>query len=64
MPYFPDNGNGIPNLNRKNYISKYLKASLNRLKCLQRRVSRKVKGSKNKKKAVYKMAKVHGLISR
>lgn len=42
---------------------KYLKASLSRLKCLQRRVSRKIKGSKNRKKAVYKLAKIHELIS-
>ena len=42
---------------------KFLKNSLERLKCLQRRVSRKVKGSKNRRKAVYKLAKIHELIS-
>ncbi|HWR24666.1 MAG TPA: transposase, partial [Methanosarcina sp.] len=41
---------------------KFLKNSLDRLKCLQRRVSRKVIGSKNRKKAVYKLAKLHELI--
>ena len=42
---------------------KFLKASLKRLKCLQRRVSRKVIGSKNRRKAVRKLAKIHELIS-
>jgi len=42
---------------------KFLKASLKRLKCLQRRVSRKIKGSKNRRKAVFKLAKLHELIS-
>ena len=42
---------------------KFLKASLQRLKCLQRRVSRKIKGSKNRRKAVKKLAKIHELIS-
>lgn len=38
---------------------KYLKSSLKRLKCLQRRVSRKQKGSNNKKKAVRRLARRH-----
>lgn len=42
---------------------KYLKASLQRLKCLQRRVSRKVLGSNNRRKAVNKLAKIHEKIS-
>jgi len=42
---------------------KFLKASLKRLKCLQRRVSRKVKGSNNRRKAVHKLAKLHEKIS-
>ena len=42
---------------------KFLKASLKRLKCLQRRVSRKHKGSKNRRKAVQKLAKCHEKIS-
>jgi putative transposase len=42
---------------------KFLEASLQRLKCLQRRVSRKVIGSKNRKKVVKKLAKMHELIS-
>ena len=42
---------------------KFLKSSLQRLKCLQKRVSRKVIGSKNRRKAVKKLAKIHELIS-
>lgn len=42
---------------------KFLKNSLERLKCLQRRVSGKVIGSKNRRKAVHKLAKLHELIS-
>ncbi|AKB75180.1 Mobile element protein [Methanosarcina lacustris Z-7289] len=42
---------------------KFLKNSLERLKCLQIRVSKKVKGSKNQRKAVYKLAKIHEKIS-
>ena len=45
-------GEKIPN-------PRYLKNSLQRLKVLQRRVSRKVKGSKNRKKAVQTLAKRH-----
>lgn len=41
---------------------KFLKSSLQRLKCLQKRVSRKVIGSNNRKKAVKKLAKIHELI--
>jgi len=37
----------------------YLKTSLHRLKVLQRRVSRKVKGSKNRKKAIQRLARCH-----
>lgn len=42
---------------------KYLKTSLQRLKVLQRRVSKKVKGSNNRRKAVKKIALVHEYIS-
>jgi putative transposase len=42
---------------------RHLKASLSRLKCLQRRVSRKVKGSQNRKKAVMKLALCHEKIA-
>jgi putative transposase len=42
---------------------KLLKNSLSRLKCLQRRVSKKIIGSNNRKKAVKKLAKLHELIS-
>jgi putative transposase len=42
---------------------KFLKNSLDKLKYLQRSVSRKVIGSKNRRKAVYKLAKLHELIS-
>jgi len=38
---------------------RYLKNSLQRLKVLQRRVSRKVKGSKNREKAIKKLARCH-----
>ena len=42
---------------------KFLKSSLQRLKCLQRRVSRKVLGSNNRRKAVRKLALIHEKIS-
>jgi putative transposase len=42
---------------------KFLKRSLMKLKKLQRSVSRKQKGSKNRQKAVLKLAKQHQLIS-
>jgi putative transposase len=42
---------------------RYLKNSLQRLKVLQRRVSRKVKGSKNRKKAIQKLARCHEKIA-
>jgi len=42
---------------------KFLKSSLQRLKTLQRRVSRKQKGSRNRKKAVHQLAKLHEKIS-
>ena len=38
---------------------RYLKTSLQRLKVLQRRVSRKKKGSKNQEKAIRKLARCH-----
>lgn len=38
---------------------RYLKDSLQRLKVVQRRVSRKVKGSKNRQKAIRKLAQYH-----
>ena len=40
-----------------------LKKSLERLKCLQRRASRKKKGSSNRKKANFRVAKVHNKIT-
>jgi putative transposase len=42
---------------------KFLKSSLQRLKCLQKRVSRKVIGSNNRRKAVKHLSKIHELIS-
>lgn len=42
---------------------RYLKESLDRLKHLQRSVSRKVKGSNNRKKVILKVAKLHEKIS-
>ncbi len=42
---------------------KFLKSSLQRLKCLQKRVSRKVIGSNNRRKAVRKLALIHEKIS-
>ena len=42
---------------------KFLKSSLQRLKCLQKRVPRKTIGSKNRRKAVFNLAKIHELIS-
>ncbi len=42
---------------------KYLKSSLKRLKVLQKRVSRKQKGSKNRRKAIQRLAKLHELIT-
>ena len=42
---------------------KFFKSSLQRLKCLQKRVSNKVIGSNNRRKAVFKLAKIHELIS-
>ena len=42
---------------------KYLKNSLKRLKCLQKRVSRKVKGSKRRDKARKLLSKIHEKIS-
>ena len=42
---------------------KFLKSSLQRLKCLQKRVSRKVIGSKNRRKAVKHLSRIHELIT-
>lgn len=42
---------------------KYLRNSLQKLKVLQRKVSRKVKGSSNRRKAVKRLAKLHEKIS-
>jgi len=42
---------------------KYLRKSEGRLKYLQRCLSRKIKGSNNRKKARYKVAKIHNKIS-
>ncbi len=43
--------------------NKFLKSSLKRLKCLQRRASRKVKGGNNRKKANKKVALAHEKIT-
>jgi putative transposase len=50
------NGNKIEN-------PMFLKNSLKRLKCLQKRVSRKVIGSKNRKKSVFRLARLHERVS-
>ena len=42
---------------------KYLKVSIKKLKALQRQVSRKVKGSNNRRKAINKLAKLHEKIT-
>ena len=42
---------------------KFLKSSLQRLKCLQKRVSKKVIGSNNRRKAVKKLAIIHEKVS-
>jgi len=42
---------------------RHLKKSLKKLKMLQKRVSRKVNGSKNRRKAAKKLAKLHQLVS-
>ncbi|MFY9132123.1 MAG: IS200/IS605 family element RNA-guided endonuclease TnpB [Candidatus Methanoculleus thermohydrogenotrophicum] len=42
---------------------RHLKKSLERLKVLQRRVSRKVKGSKNREKSIQKLARCHEKIA-
>jgi putative transposase len=42
---------------------KFLKNSLDRLKCLQTRVSKKVKGSKNRDKARQQLSKLHEIIT-
>ena len=42
---------------------KYLKNSLQRLKCLQKRVSSKIKGSNNRDKAKLHLSKIHETIS-
>ena len=42
---------------------KYLKNSLERLKCLQKRVSSKIKGSNNRNKAKLHLSKIHETIS-
>lgn len=49
-------GEKIPN-------PRYLKTSLQRLKVLQQRVSRKVKGSKNRQKAIQTLARCHEKIA-
>lgn len=41
---------------------KYLKNSLKRMKCLQKRVSKKVKGSNNRNKARHNLSKIHETI--
>ena len=51
-----DNGEKVNN-------PKYLKNELERLKCLQRRLSKKQKGSNNRKKAKLKVAKQHEKIT-
>jgi putative transposase len=42
---------------------KHLKTSLGRLKVLQRRVSRKMRGSKNRRKAVIRLARYHEYVA-
>jgi putative transposase len=42
---------------------KFLKSSLKRLKCLQKRVSKKVIGSNNRRKAVKHLSRIHELIT-
>jgi putative transposase len=42
---------------------RFLKTSLEKLKFLQKNVSRKVKGSKNRRKAIHKLAKLHEKIA-
>lgn len=42
---------------------KHLRANIDRLKCLQRRVSRKKKGSKNRRKAILRLARQHEKIA-
>lgn len=42
---------------------RHLKDSLKRIQCLQRRVSRKRKGSANRKKAIYRLALAHERVS-
>lgn len=42
---------------------KHLKNSLKRMKCLQKRVSRKIKGSNNRNKARHHLSKIHETIS-
>lgn len=42
---------------------KFLITSLEKLKCLQRKVLKKVIGSKNRRKAIYKLAKLHEKIA-
>lgn len=42
---------------------KFLKSSIKRLKCLQKRVSMKVIGSNNRRKAVKHLSRIHELIS-
>jgi putative transposase len=42
---------------------KFLKSSLKRLKCLQKRVSSKIIGSNNRRKAVKHLSKIHELIT-
>lgn len=53
------NSKGIEDINNP----KYLKKSLEQLKRLQKQVSRKVKGSNNRKKAIKKLAMVHEKVS-
>jgi len=48
---------------RKIKNNKFLKNSENRLKVLQRRLSKKKKGSQNRKRAKFKVAKLHNKIS-
>jgi putative transposase len=42
---------------------KYLKNSLKRVKCLQKRISKKIKGSNNRNKARQQLSKIHEKIS-
>ena len=53
----------ITSIGEKVENPKFLNNSLDRLKCLQKRVSKKVKGSKNRDKARQQLSKLHEIIT-